>query len=230
MEDTKLPLSMDGTNTHVHGRQRSLFDYFNLDIFNNLPTIKDSWIPYLKPYRGKVPNRMTAFDEALTKGDTECIVHFYEDDRRFLRLFRHPEKYLDFLRHCALVIEPDLSQYCDMAYPIRQAHAYLNRAMAVYMQQLGVRVIPNIAWSHRDSYDIARCGVPKNAVVAVNCTGIIKHSASLYRWREGYKHVVLPLQPSTIIRYGNRIEGELDNISVYFENKNLKYLRNGSKR
>ena len=50
---------------------------------------------------------------------------------------------------------------------------------------------------------------------------------SKYLWKEGYKNVVLPLQPTTIIRYGDKMPDEMSDISIYFENSNLKRLRNG---
>lgn len=213
------------------GTRRTLLDYFSLDIFGHLPVAGRERMPVLKPFTDEaLPGRMVAFDEAYTKDDTECIVHFYEDDRRFLRLFRNPWKYLGFLRRCAVVVAPDLSQYADMAYPIRLAHAYLNRAMAAWLQGEGVSVVPNVTWSRGDSYGYSVAGMPEESVIAVNCTGVIGHDISMYRWREGYRNVVLPLKPRRIIRYGDRMPGELVDISVYFENERLKRLRDGSKR
>lgn len=209
------------------GKQRTLYDYFSLDIYGNLPTAGRTKMPVLEPFNGDIPDRMVPFDEAYTKNITDCIIHFYVDDRRFLRLFRHPEKYLEFLRRCALVIEPDLSQYMNMPLAIRYAHAYLNRAMAAYLQQQGVRVISNITWTGVDSYGYSTDGRPVNSVVAVNCTGILSHDISKYVWREGYKNVVLPLNPSLIIRYGDRMPDENTDISVYFDNERIKRFENG---
>ena len=220
--------------THTHkppkqkGKQRTLYDYFNLDILNGISVNHESGMPVLEPYNGDIPDRMVAFEEAYTKKDTDCIVHFYEDDRRFLRLFRHPEKYLEYLRKCALVVEPDLSQYVNMPYALRLAHAYLNRAMAVYLQQNGCRVVSNLTWSLSDSYNYSIAGRPQSSVVAVNCTGVLGHDASMYLWREGYKHVVVPLHPTHIIRYGDKMPGEQAAISVYFGNERLNRLRYGS--
>ena len=133
---------------------RTLYDYFMLDIFSTLPTVGKEQMPVLDPVDPnlELPNEMVAFDEAFTKKKTDCIVHFYTDDRRFLRIFRNPKKYLPFLKKCAAVIEPDLSQYANMPYALRQAHAWLNRALAAWLQNQGVRIIQNITWSLKDSY------------------------------------------------------------------------------
>ena len=146
-------------------KQCTLFDYFNLDILNTLPVSESNEMPILEAYNGEIPDRMVAFDEAYRKKDTDCIVHFYEDDRRFLRLFRNPNKYLDFLKACALVIEPDLSQYADMPYALRQFHAYLNRVMAAFLQHNKCRVVSNLTWSLPDSYQYSLSGRPKDSVV-----------------------------------------------------------------
>ncbi len=209
--------------------RRTLFDYFNLDIYSTLQTVGKEQMPVITPVNTDIylPKEMIAFDEAYTKKETDCIVHFFTDDRRFLRIFRNPKKYLPFLRKCAAVIEPDLSQYANMPYALRQAHAWLNRALAAWLQSNGVQIIQNITWSLKDSYGYSLAGRAKNTIVAVNCTGILKHDISKYLWREGYKNVVLELNPTKILRYGDRMLGEKTEISVYFENSNLKRLRHG---
>lgn len=211
---------------------RTLYDYFNLDIFSTLPTVGKEQMPVLEPVDAdiKLPNDMVAFDEAFTKKKTNCIVHFFTDDRRFLRIFRNPKKYLPFLKKCAAVIEPDLSQYINMPYALRQVHAWLNRALAAWLQMQGVKIIQNITWSLKDSYEYSLQGRAKNTIVAVNCTGILGTDFSKYLWKQGYKNVVLPLNPTKILRYGDRMSGERTDISVYFDNPNFNIHRNGSKR
>ena len=211
---------------------RTLYDYFNLDIFSTLPTVGTEQMPVLEPVDAdiKLPNDMVAFDEAFTKKKTNCIVHFFTDDRRFLRIFRNPKKYLPFLKKCAAVIEPDLSQYINMPYALRQVHAWLNRALAAWLQMQGVKIIQNITWSLKDSYEYSLQGRAKNTIVAVNCTGILGSDFSKYLWKQGYKNVVLPLNPTKILRYGDRMSGERTDISVYFDNPNFNIHRNGSKR
>ena len=51
--------------------------------------------------------------------------------------------------------------------------------------------------------------------------------AAKYLWRKGYEEAIKVLEPILIIRYGDKMPGEREEISVYFENINLKNLRNG---
>ena len=193
-------LSLNSSNvrkkrrTRVKSMTRTLYDYFMLDIFSSLPTVGKEQMPVLEPVDAdlELPDEMVTFDEAFTKKKTDCIIHFYTDDRRFLRIFRNPRKYLPFLKKCAAVVEPDLSQYVNMPYALRQVHAWLNRAFAAWLQKEGVKIIQNITWSLKDSYAYSIQGRAKNTIVAVNCTGIIGHDFSKHLWREGYKNVVLP--------------------------------------
>ena len=91
-------------------------------------------------------------------------------------------------------------------------------------------MIPNVTWSTPSSYDYAFTGIPKHSVIAINSTGIIGNPAAIYLWRKGYEEVLFKLKPTIIIRYGDKIPGEREGISVYYENLNLRNLRNGRKR
>lgn len=213
----------------VNPERRTLYDYFNLDIFGGLPTAGKEQMPILRPIELNIelPNEMMSFDEAYSKNITDCIIHFFTDDRRFLRIVRNPKKYLPFLKRCVAVIEPDLSQYANMPYALRLAHAWLNRSIAAWLQSHDVRIIQNITWSLKDSYEYSLAGRAKNTIVAVNSTGVVGHEFSEYLWNRGYENVVMPLQPVKILRYGDRMPNERMEISVYYENTNLKRLRNG---
>lgn len=229
--DFNLSPSSIKKSRRTRSATRSLFDYFNLDVLSNLPMTGKGQMPVMNPVNPniKLPNEMVAFDKAFTENRTDCITHFYTDDRRFLRVIRNPKKYLPFLKSCAAVVEPDLSQYINMPYPLRQAHAWLNRAVAAWWQSQGVTVIQNITWSLKDSYGYSLEGRASNTIVAVNCTGIVGHDISKHLWKQGYENVVLALHPTLILRYGDRMPGERTEISAYFDNPNFNILRNGSK-
>lgn len=210
------------------GKPYTMRNYPDVSFYGNLPTAGESKMPVLKPFSGYIPNRIVPFDEAYTKKDKDCIVHFYENDRRFMRLFHNPTKYLSFLRKCAVVVGPDLSQLAYMDETSRFFHAWHNRAMSAWLQQNGVNIIPNVTWSRRDSFEYSYDGMPKQSIIAVNCTGILDHDISMYMWREGYKNVVLPLEPSIIIRYGDKMPGEKEGITLHYNNDRLNRLRHGS--
>lgn len=181
-------------------------------------------------YNGNIPAKLQAFNKAITQKQYENTVHFYLNDKEFTRILTYPEKYLEILKNFKSVISPDFSQYIDMPSPMRFYHCFLNRAFAAYWNNNGINVIPNVTWSTPDSYDYSFTGIEKNGIIAINCTGVKKAGYSKYLWLQGYKEAVKRLEPRHIIRYGEKMPGEYEEISTYFENENYKLLNNGRKR
>ena len=206
----------------------SINELFHSDLYGKMPLSFSTPLPELVPYCGELPHRLVPFNEAYANKDYDCTVHFYIHDRLFLRVLLHPEKYLDFFQLCNSVIDPDLSQYADMPAEIRYYNSCINRLFSVYLQKNNVNLIPNVTWSLPDSYSYSWSAMPRNSVIAINCTGILKHDLSKYLWCRGYKEAVSTLHPSHIIRYGTRMPYEQSEISLYFVNERLKRLRHGS--
>lgn len=206
----------------------NLAELFHTEIYGSLPTAGKAPLPVLEPINNIYPKRLVPFHAAYANKDYDCTVHFYIGDELFLRVLRHPEKYLEFFQKCHSVIGPDLSQYANISAEDRYYSAYINRAFTAYLQRNGVRVIANVTWSLPDSYSYSFSGVPEHSVVAINCTGILKHDVSKYLWRKGYFTACNTLRPSLIIRYGTIMPGEHKEISIYFENERLKRLKHGS--
>ena len=203
---------------------------YRLQIFNNLITDKIFGMPIIKKYKGDTPSKLQAFNKAVTKKQYENTVHFYLNDKEFIRILTHPQKYLEILRRFNSVISPDFSQYIEMPSPMRFYHCFLNKAFAAYWYNNGINIIPNVTWSTPDSYDYSFAGIEKNGTIAINCMGVKRSECSKYLWLQGYKEAVKRLEPKCIIRYGERMPEEHEEISVYFENENYKLLNNGRKR
>ena len=124
---------------------------------SNLQVDNQTGVPLIFRYdvSDPIPTQMIAFHEAISakNQDFDKIVHFYEDDYRFLRLFRNPENYLSKLRQYKYVLSPDMSQLVEMPAFARYACNCHNKAMAQYLQRNGVNVIANVTWSLPDSYE-----------------------------------------------------------------------------
>ena len=57
--------------------------------------------------------------------------------------------------------------------------------------------------------------------------GIRGDPDACYFWYLGYEEVLKSLEPSLIIRYGDKMEGENEEISIYFNNNVLNKLHYG---
>lgn len=197
----------------------------------NLLVEKETRVPIVERYDvdEELPQRFIAFHEAMNPKETdfESIVHFYEDDHHFERLFNNPDKYLPRLKQFKYVITPDKSQYLEMPYHIRYANNCENKAMAQYLQQQGVHIIFNVTWSLPDSYDFSFAGIPHDAVIAINSNGAYAHTDSKYFWQRGYAEALKRLHPKLILRYGHKMPQECEEISLYYENEYLRRMRYG---
>lgn len=69
-------------------------------------------------------------------------MHFFLDDYQFERFWRQPQRYLDALAKCPLVLGPDFSLYTDFPAPIQHWNHYRNQLLTAWLQHNGVCTIP----------------------------------------------------------------------------------------
>lgn len=190
----------------------------------NMPLIKPNHVVPLT-------TSTTPFDRISYKNaNTDSIVMFYMNDPRFYSRLMHPWDYTERLLQFSGVIGPDLSQYIDMDYATRLNHNYWNKVFMAYWQSRGVNIYPNVTWSLPDSFEYAIDGLPRRSIIAINSMGVPKFHFSKALWLKGYYYVIEHLHPTLILRYGPKISGEDESISLYLENEQLNILKNGSKR
>ena len=172
----------------------------------------------------------TPFDRVKT-GPNDSIVVFYTHDNRFAPALNHPWDYIELLKSFVGVIGPDLSQYNDMNYAIRLHNSYWNKAITAYWQNNGVNMYPNVTWNLPNSYEYSAAGFPKHSVIAINSIGALNSNFTKSSWLNGYNYMVKELQPIWILRYGPKINGEIEEISSYLPNVQLQIIQNyGRKR
>ncbi|MCM1029450.1 MAG: DUF4417 domain-containing protein [Alloprevotella sp.] len=177
-----------------------------------------------------LPTIALPFSKVINKAAADVLVVFYEPDVNFARILHNPKRYVSCLKKFPYVVGPDFSQKIGMNPFVCFSNSWWNKALTAYFQSLGIAMIPNATWSTPASYEYAFKGIPQRSVIAINSNGIKGNAAALYLWRKGYEEALRVLDPILIIRYGDKLPGEREDISVYYENINQKNLRNGSKR
>ena len=189
-------------------------------------------MPIIKPnYVIPSVTDTTPFDRIGSKSSNrESIVIFYINDNRFATALSHPWTYTGRLLQYNSVIAPDLSQYRDMDYSERMSHNYWNKVFTAYWQNRGVNIYPNVTWSLPDSFEYSAYGYPRKSVIAINSMGVLNSNFSTAIWLEGYSYMLTALEPICILRYGPKVCGEDESISIYLDNKQIEILRHGSKR
>lgn len=233
---------MDNTSIPLHPQQPSKKrkpEYRTADLILNkqdiLSTIRftDDPIPFpiVKGIETiQLPQVALPFSKVINKASTDVLVVFYEPDVKFARILHNPKKYLERLKKFPYVVGPDFSQKVGMTPFVCFSNSWWNKALTAYFQGMGILMIPNVTWSTPMSYEYAFKGLPKKSIIAINSNGIKGNTAAIYLWRKGYEEALKVLDPILIIRYGDKLPGEKEEISVYYENLNQKNLRNGSKR
>lgn len=165
------------------------------DGYIELPKIKTS---------GKLPNEVVTFSKAMSKSCTDfnCWVMFYEHDRNFERLWNNPKKYINKLKKFNGIISPDFSLYRNMPLVMQEWNTYRGRALAVWLQNNGVEVIPNVRFNDERTYEFCFDGIEKEKTVAVGTHGCIKYRDDKEYFKKGLAELVKRLSPKTIIVYG----------------------------
>jgi len=149
-----------------------------------------------------IPNRVIAFSKAISCKDYDQWVHFFEDDYLFERIWRNPGKYLDILKRYNGVILPDFSLYRDMPFAMQIWNIYRSRAIGHWLQENGIKVIPNIRFGDRRTYRICCDGIQKHCVIAVGTHGNLKLLEDREIFLKGLDVIVNRLEPAVIVVYG----------------------------
>ena len=155
----------------------------------------------LESYEGE--HEFISFNYARTaKNRKGKVCHFFIDDYQFQRLWTNIDAYIPMLQEFDYVLTPDFSLYLDYPKAVQIYNHYRKHWIGVYMQMLGIKVIPTIAWSDKESFDWCFDGEPVGGTVAVSSVGCMKNKDSKKLFVAGYKEMINRLHPETIIFYG----------------------------
>ena len=151
-----------------------------------------------------LPNKLILFSHAMSKScnDFDCWVMFYEHDVKYERLWKNPKKYLDKLKRFNGIISPDFSLYRNMPLVMQQWNTYRGRALALWLQNNGIEVIPNVRFGDERTFSFCFDGVEQNRTVAIGTHGCIKYKEDKIFFKIGLALMVQRLSPKTIIVYG----------------------------
>ncbi|MBR0411082.1 MAG: DUF4417 domain-containing protein [Eubacterium sp.] len=160
-------------------------------------------IPIILPDNPEVDNWI-GFNYARGCEDPEIHgIHFFIDDYQFIRVWNQPDVYISMLRKFQAVCTPDFSTFTDFPKAIQIYNHYRKHWLGAYWQINGIRVIPTISWAGPDSYEWCFDGEPVGYTVAVSSVGTQADKESRNLFLSGYNEMLLRLQPSKIIMYGN---------------------------
>ena len=170
-------------------------------------------IPILYPETYKGEHDFVSFNYGKSlKSKQGKVCHFFIDDYQFMRVWSNIDTYIPMFQEFDYALTPDFSLYLDYPKAIQIYNHYRKHWVGAYMQMMGCKVIPTIAWSDKESFELCFDGEPEGATVAVSSVGCMKNKESKHLFIDGYKEMVKRLQPETIIFYGQILEECMGNI------------------
>lgn len=187
-------------------------------------------VPVIKPLTLEemlIVPKFLGFNYAMKEKHAEdkCL-HFYLDDYQFERLWNSPTRYIDILRRFKYVLSPDFSLFTDFPVVLNTYNHYRKHWLGAYWQSHGIKVIPTICWSNRESFGWCFDGEPKNSIVSVSSVGANYSKASRRAFIEGYEEMESRLRPQKVLFYGSPVKDmqPRDNI-IYIPNEQVERLR-----
>lgn len=161
------------------------------------------------------------FSKAVSQHDRNCLLHFYEYDKRFDRIKKNPRQWIDFCSGFKFVVSPDFSLYWSMPLELQKTNKNFNLYFADELAKRNPNVIYNVRFGDALSYDFCFDGFPKNGIVAVGTHGCTKRYDERIVFEAGFTEMVRRLTPKIVVVYGYA------NLNVFkwFENLGGKVLR-----
>lgn len=150
-------------------------------------------------------------------------VHFFLDDYQFIRVWNNPDGYINILQRFRYVLTPDFSLYMDFPRALQIYNHYRKHWLGAYWQMHGIKVIPTICWSDRESFEWCFDGEPAHSVVAVSSVGTQNSKEKKQLFLDGYMEMVKRLEPVQIVFYGNvpdECKGNIVHIKQFSEKWN----------
>lgn len=141
-----------------------------------------------------------------------AVVHFFEEDYFFERLWNNPVRYLDMLRHFKYVIMPDFSMRM-LDRPIDQVKN-LDRSHLIghWLQHNGVNVVPSGCWCGGASYSWCFSGLPDKGTIAISMTGCMGNDMEKSAFISGLKAFFEHTHPDVVWLFGYNHNQEMEDI------------------
>ncbi|MCL2579221.1 MAG: DUF4417 domain-containing protein [Oscillospiraceae bacterium] len=167
---------------------------------------EDMWgIPIIHPVViNDTSVELVSFTDAKLSDKKNChkYVHCFQDDYKLMQAYANPDSKIRDLARYRGVLTPDYSLYPEMPRFRQLESIAKSRYCGAHWQHYGLNVIPTVNWSDENSFDFCFLGLQRGGAVAVSTVSCQRDDRAFMR---GYNQMMMTLEPSTIICYGDRI-------------------------
>lgn len=159
--------------------------------------------PVLELEHVKSVFNLVSFNFLQTTKNYNCWIHFFIDDYQFERIWNNPWQYLEALKKVKGVLTPDFSMYSDTPRAMNIWNCFRSRALARFLQENGVNIIPTVSWSDYESLSWAFDGIAKHSAVAISTNGAMSNLKSREMFIAGFNKLIETIDPCQIVCVGN---------------------------
>lgn len=167
-------------------------------------TVGPAQIPVLAPPTyDELPTQMLAFDKRGADDSGGSLLHFCVQDSKLRHPARAPHSYVADFASAWGILTPDFTITDQMPPWQRQMSVWWNRAVGVYYQRRGLRVVPHIRWRNAADYDHCFVGIEQGSTVAVSNYGSRRDPSLSWDFQQGLYALVERLAPDRVLVYGS---------------------------
>ena len=165
---------------------------------------------------GSPPDKVIPFHKAVTLWKAgkrlfqHAIVHFFEEDYSFERLWNNPKRYLAMLKHYKYVIMPDFSMKIGQRPIAQMVNLDRNHLLGHWLQQNEVKLVPSCCWSGGASFSWCFSGLPEGGTFAISMTGCMGNDMSKSAFSSGLKALFKHAKPDVVWLFGSHPNQEVE--------------------
>jgi Domain of unknown function (DUF4417) len=143
-----------------------------------------------------------------TKKAQGGVLAFYLDDWRIDAIWRLPARYAKQFKECGIteLVEVNFSLWRDRPKAEQVFNVHRTRTVSRVFQGYDLRIIPNLSWAGRESFEFCFQGIPTGVpVAAVECRTAGSNDTDRRRFLAGLTEGVRQTQPENVLMYGGTV-------------------------
>ena len=140
---------------------------------------------------------------------TEKLLFFIKT-MEIYKLYNYLDKTIERLSKFKGVITPDFSLYPEMPIFMKKMNCFFSRTLAYHMQQMGLNIIPSVAWAEEEDFSYCFDGIPKNSSIAISVNGCKSSEYSKKIFLSGVRELQNRLKPKHLIVCGSLFDELLE--------------------
>lgn len=163
--------------------------------------------PIVDAFHGEV-EKTVSFKESFSKElkqEENTTLNFFEDDCYFNQVWNNPFRYLNHLQKFKSVCMPDFSKAEEAPLPISIWNNYRNMALARWMSDNGIDVIPSISTLPKSCWEWCFDGFPKHSVYCCCTNGFVKNNYKREYFKKAFAEAEKRLEPELVYMVGRKV-------------------------